>query len=134
MYNPLITWEPTLFTLFSLKHQSETLPTGCCTAYKDSWWAPGNTLHIIHFTASSFHNILGVGTISQKMYNGHKQTLVGIDRRQQPQSVTEQCPIVVWLWGHKLLNSTHTLYYSTLSYRLLMVTNRRFSTIFSQYY
>ena len=36
-----------------------------------------------------------VGTISQKMYNGHKQTLVGIDRRQQPQSVTEQCPIVV---------------------------------------
>ena len=35
------------------------------------------------------------GTISQKMYNGHKQTLVGIDRRQQPQSVTEQCPIVV---------------------------------------
>merc|ERR1711978_333484 len=26
------------------------------------------------------------GTISQKRYNGHKQTLVGIDRRQQPQS------------------------------------------------
>ena len=60
------------------------------------------------------------------MYNGHKQTLVGIDNRQQPQSATKQCPIVVWLWGHKLLNSTHTLYYSTLSYRLLMVTNRRF--------
>ena len=35
------------------------------------------------------------GTISQKMYNGHKQTLVGIDNRQQPQSATEQCPIVV---------------------------------------
>ena len=66
------------------------------------------------------------GTISQIMYNGHKQTLVGIDNRQQPQSATKQCPIVVWLWGHKLLNSTHTLYYSTLSYRLLMVTNRRF--------
>ena len=52
--------------------------------------------------------------------------------RQQPQSATEQCPIVVWLWGHKLLNSTHTLYYSTLSNSLLMVTNRRFCTIFSQ--
>ena len=74
------------------------------------------------------------GTISQKMYNGHKQTLVGIDNRQLPQSATEQCPIVVWLWGHKLLNSTHTLYYSTLSNSLLMVTNRRFCTIFSQYY
>ena len=35
------------------------------------------------------------GTISQKMYNGHKQTLVGIDNRQLPQSATEQCPIVV---------------------------------------
>ena len=23
----------------SLKHQSKTLPTGCCTAYMDSWWA-----------------------------------------------------------------------------------------------
>ena len=34
------------------------------------------------------------GTISQKMYNGHKQTLVGIDSRQLPQSATEQCPIV----------------------------------------
>ena len=35
------------------------------------------------------------GTISQKMYYGHKQTLVGIDIRQLPQSATEQCPIVV---------------------------------------
>ena len=38
------------------------------------------------------------GTISQKTYNGHKQTLVGIDNRQLPQSATEhseQCPIVV---------------------------------------
>ena len=35
------------------------------------------------------------GTISQKMYNGHKQTLVGIDNRQQPQSATKHCPIVV---------------------------------------
>ena len=45
--------------------------------------------------ASSKHKI--IGTISQKMYNGHKQTLVGIDNRQQPQSTTEQCPIVVLL-------------------------------------
>ena len=51
--------------------------------------------YIILCYEDEFYVKVVYGTISQKMYNGHKQTLVGIDNRQQPQSVTEQCPIVV---------------------------------------